>query len=745
MRKISYLFLLVLFLIPIGTNGQKENVSLWHKQLKAEKTDTGKISIYRKLGKYYQKEKHDSSIYFFNKGIAIALRKDLPLLRADLLAEKAKVFYYKGNYHQSIDSLEKSLKLFNTRNNIDGQASVTNNIGVIYYNLSDYPKALKYWNKALQYYEKNSDSLGMATCYSNVGVIHYKKARANDALSHFIKALKIRKKYDDKEGLASIYSKMGMIYKNYLQDNKKALNYLKKAMLLYEELNDEVGRTKILINMGNVYEELDSLDKSLKLHVEALNIAEKINNKRLIAICYTNMASYYQTNKNYERALKYYNNALKINKELGRKSETAESYSHLGYFHYNMGQYTRAINYYKKSIDIFEQLGIYEGLANAYEMIASSYAKNGNYKKGWEYKNKFGEVKDTLYQREKSEKLAKLRSDFEHEKNEKEIALLKKEKKLKAAKLKRSRIILYYSIALLLAIVVFSVFIYIRYKKNKNLTKELKTKNNAIEEQKEEITQQSEHLKEANNLLVKKNKENEKNQEKLKEINSMKDRIFSIIGHDLKGPIGSLRNTLELLLKKQYDKEKVKKFHKLMHDNVSSIYTLLDNLLMWAKNQQNEISYSPGNYSMNDIIENNLGLLRNAAKNKNIRVNKDMDKDYTGYFDNNMISTVIRNILSNAIKFTKHEGSIDIKISENGNYLNVVIADNGIGMERSTLNKIMEANEHISTRGTNQEKGSGLGLHICRKFVEKNQGSFSIDSKLEKGTKVIFSVPKDKN
>lgn len=736
-----FFFFVFLVYVPAGTFAQKETPSLWLSQVKNIKSDTGKISVFRKLGKYYQGEKNDSALFYFNRGLQIAHENNYPQKEADLLSEKAKVLYYQGHYYQSIDTLKLSLRLFRNAENIDGQASVNNNIGVIFYNLSEYPQALDYWNTALQQYEKNNDSLGMATCYTNVGVVHYKKARANEALSHFLEALKIRKKYNDNEGLASIYSKIGLIYKNYLHENNSALNYLKKAIELHEILDNPIGRIKVLINMGNVYEELDSLEKSINLHSESLHQAREIKNDRLIAICYTNMASYYQKNNNQTKALEYYQNALNINMNLGRKSETGNCYINLGNLYYNNGHYSKAISYYKQSLDIFEELGIYKNLEVAYEMIAKSFSKLGNYKQGWAYKNKYDEIKDTIHQRENAEKLEKLRTDFEHEKNKKEIALLKKEKKLKASKLKRSRIILFYSIAFMLSVIILSIFIYSRYKRNIQLTKELKAKNKAIEEQKEEITQQSDHLKETNHLLVTKNKENEKNRTKLEEINEMKNRIFSIIGHDLKGPIGSLRNTLELLLKNEYEKERIKQFHKLMHDNVSSIYTLLDNLLMWAKNQQKEIAYNPGNYSMNDIIENNLGFLRNAANNKNITLNKELNKDYTGYFDKNMISAAVRNILSNAIKFTPKEGKIDIRIDEITNYLKVQITDNGIGMDKETVQKIMQNNELISKRGTNQEKGSGLGLHICKKFIERNHGNILIESKLNKGTKIEFTIP----
>jgi signal transduction histidine kinase len=375
-------------------------------------------------------------------------------------------------------------------------------------------------------------------------------------------------------------------------------------------------------------------------------------------------------------------------------------------------------------------------------MLSTVYSKLGNYKKAWQYQNRYIHIKDSIYNENRTKHIEELKTKYETEKKEKEIALLKKDKKIQDSELKQSAIIRNSLIAIIALVLIFTVIYYIRFKKTVRLSRKLQEKNQEIERQKEEIAQQSSNLREINSLLITKNEEIKKHQEHLQEVNEMKDRIFSIIGHDLKSPVATLKNSFELLMKGDYDKDKIREFHEMMYENISPIYNLLENLLLWAKNQQNDITFKPKQCNLQEIINDNIKLLNNNAKQKQITLEAEYDGSLEAEVDYNMISTVVRNLLSNAIKFSYPGNDVLVKAHSGNNKVIISVNDKGMGISEEELNKILHTDQHFSKRGTEKEKGSGLGLNICKKFIQLHNGTFNAFSEEGTGSQFIFTIPK---
>ncbi len=233
-------------------------------------------------------------------------------------------------------------------------------------------------------------------------------------------------------------------------------------------------------------------------------------------------------------------------------------------------------------------------------------------------------------------------------------------------------------------------------------------------------------------------------EQKLKSLNDLKDKFFSIISHDLKSPIATLHSFLNILINYS-DKISPEEFQKLSsktQKSVESLSLLLDNLLQWAMTQMEQVRFQPEEISIEQILQDNIELLLVSAESKQIIIQTDFPENATVKADKNMLSFILRNLLNNALKFTPSGGNIRIQVRrETNHWLMFEVIDNGIGMEESQLRLLFAEHEVFTTKGTAGEKGTGLGLLLCKEFVEKNGGEISVQSQTGKGTIFSFKLP----
>jgi ligand-binding sensor domain-containing protein/signal transduction histidine kinase len=286
--------------------------------------------------------------------------------------------------------------------------------------------------------------------------------------------------------------------------------------------------------------------------------------------------------------------------------------------------------------------------------------------------------------------------------------------------------IIAYFIYLVLIILFIVVFIKIRERKLRHDKKILEQK----------ILERTLQIEEQNKLISSKNEE-------LKDLNRTKDKLFSIIGHDLGNQFNIIVGFSEFLISafKKLEPEKIEYhltniYHSSRHAN-----ELLDNLLTWSKMQTNSIQFNPKVFNVNDQIFESIDLLEGASTRKNIKIKVVANKEYLVYADLNMFSTVFRNLLANAIKFTPEKGKISIHLTKSDGFCEITVKDNGVGISPENMEKLFRLDSNHSTLGTNGEKGTGLGLILCKEFVEKHQGKIWVESELNKGSIFKFTLP----
>ncbi len=229
----------------------------------------------------------------------------------------------------------------------------------------------------------------------------------------------------------------------------------------------------------------------------------------------------------------------------------------------------------------------------------------------------------------------------------------------------------------------------------------------------------------------------------IKKLNEIKDKLFSVIAHDLRGPISAFKGLTDLMLKNvdKYPKEKLKEISSMLNKQCISVSVVLDNLLAWSMSQRNETKFHPLKQRLADVVDRDLALFEVLAHQKELVLQNNIPHDMTATFDLDLFSAVIRNLVNNAIKFSFEGGVITIEAEPGEHFHKITVADTGLGIKPEILDQLFDRNKHVTTFGTNSEKGTGLGLKLCQDFIEMHNGEIGVESELGKGSRFIFTIP----
>jgi two-component system sensor histidine kinase/response regulator len=233
--------------------------------------------------------------------------------------------------------------------------------------------------------------------------------------------------------------------------------------------------------------------------------------------------------------------------------------------------------------------------------------------------------------------------------------------------------------------------------------------------------------------------------EELKETNATKDKMFSVISHDLRAPLGGMKSMMDIIFEDRANNKEISdKSLRSLKTAADQTYNLLENLLYWSRKQRDRLDFNPEMINIYDLVVENIELMNTLANNKNITVENKLSPELIVFADNNMIKTIIRNLINNAIKFTKEGGKVTISSDKDGNMTNVHIEDTGLGIAEENLKLIEDQKQYFTTYGTKREKGSGLGLNLCLDFAKRNNGDLKIKSTQGKGSTFTLSLPSEK-
>jgi signal transduction histidine kinase len=247
----------------------------------------------------------------------------------------------------------------------------------------------------------------------------------------------------------------------------------------------------------------------------------------------------------------------------------------------------------------------------------------------------------------------------------------------------------------------------------------------------------------SNKLLESKNRMIEKSENELKLLNASKNKFFSIIAHDLKNPFHTVMGYSYLLSKdyNNFTEEERRKFADDIHHSTNNIFRLLQNLLEWSRSQTGRLTFTPREIELKLVVDSSVSVLRSLADQKNIRIEMNFDDNLMLFADPQMIETVLRNLVNNAIKFTPENGLIQVAATQTDGQITICVKDSGIGISQEDAQTLFKIDSTVKRKGTNNEDGSGLGLILCREFIAKNNGTIWVSSAAGEGSSFFFTVP----
>lgn len=558
---------------------------------------------------------------------------------------------------------------------------------------ANFDSAIIAYNIAVDYYGKAGLRRQIALIYSNLGGLYNDKSNYSKSYEYHIKEKQIFTDLMDSSNLALTYYRLGNLEIN-MENQKKALNYFFQSEKLCKIFNKEGLLSNVYNNIGVVYDYLNEIDKSLEYHKKSLEINRKNNNEVGITYSTLNISEIMLKKEDYESALKNFLEVRKYSESAGLKIPLLYSLRGIGNINFMKNNFRESINYLTQAINIAKSINSNFELRDCYSALSETYEKMNDHINALKYYKIYTDYKDSVMNTEILSKVNELETQYETSKKEKENELLKAELAYK------NEIQIYYVIILVMGsvFIILSIF-WIRKISNTN--------------------------------------------RQLKELNATKDKFFTIIAHDLKNPFSTLMGFSKMLeedFKENTDEENVAALSAL-YESSRSGFKLLENLLDWSKSQTGALKFNPIKLNLREIADSIIKLLNQTANSKNIKLESYIDANVFVNADEEMISTTLRNIISNALKFTNSGGNVEIFAENKNGDVEIRIKDNGVGIKKEDLDKLFKLEQHHTTPGTNLEKGTGLGLIICKEFVEKNSGTILVESMPGIGTEFKIKLP----
>ena len=502
-----------------------------------------------------------------------------------------------------------------------------------------------------------------------------------------------------------------------LEDFDRAEQSLKNSLkhAKFYDQQEILAETNIIF--GGLYEKVFNHEYALEHYHQAHEIYLKLRKDIQIATALFKIGNCYFSMEERDTAFQYHLNALTIRNRIKDRTGLAESYNEIGLLCIENEEYQRAINNLRLGLNNAEMINSNLLMQQSFDYLYQGYIKLEDFENAVYYQDKYVAISDLIYSEASEMKVKEIENKNEIESRDQQIKSLEAIKNKTEQQLAASERFVF-TLILLLVVVLVSIVIFIRsYREKRLFNLELQKINKQVIDQNKELT----------------------------ELNSTKDKFFSIIGHDLKGPLNSLTAFSHLLINHtaSLTEEEIRTIARDLDKSLKNLYELLENLLGWARSQTGKIEIKPEGFKIAEVIRENIMLLAKAALNKKIKIELLVEENVVVNADINSIKTVMRNLLSNAIKFTNEEGVITIFVDEWQDCVEIGIHDTGVGISKEDQQKIFDISAKHSTLGTNQEKGTGLGLILCKEFVERNGGNISVESDLGSGTTFKFTLLKE--
>jgi two-component system, sensor histidine kinase and response regulator len=595
--------------------------------------------------------------------------------------------------------------------------------------------ALAIAHKQLALAEKTGFTRGKAVVYKEMCVAYQATGKLGKAIEYGLKSNAILESIGDMAGMTANYNNVGVIYQT---QNKlpEALSYFTRSLAGFNRQKDTIAIYTVLTNIGSIHQKQGNASLALRYYEDALDIIlkKRVHTGGQVGKAYYYLGSASFDLKKYSLAEQYLQSALKSIGNGPQTIVTSQIYPLLGKIYQVRNDLTKSLEMAKKGLSVMQSANYRPQKADNYLQVARAYANLGNYEEGYDYLNRYALLRDSLAGDQSVRSVEKLQ--YLHELERKELAnvSLRKDREirqgelrlkntrlaLQKAELERQKSVNLVVGIVLLATVTLAILIYVALRR--------RNKDNAIlARQREEIMERNREISAQKDYLTK--------------VDQAKNKLFSLVAHDLRTPVSNLHQALLLFNSDVLSKEDLDELSVELLDNVSSTSRMMDNVLHWAKGQLTGFKLKKTNLNLYEILQYNARYHRQQAEKKQVRLENRCTADLEVFADASSIDTVVRNLVSNAIKFCRPGDIIVLDATLTDGFVEVHIADSGLGMDEAMVRRLFNDSEHFTTPGTANEKGTGLGLLLCQEFVSANGGLIRVESEPGRGSTFYFTIP----
>ncbi len=569
--------------------------------------------------------------------------------------------------------------------------------------------------KALAASQSVGDGQLAADIYFMLGAMTSKKGDLFSSLSNYQLALPLYEKNQDSTGIADVYNSMGILYSKR-EDFEKSLEFHGKAMEIERSLNNFQGLAINHNNQGLAYKKMGDYENSLNQYRRGLQLEKKDNFPLIRSAILNNIGNVFELRKLYDSALFYQRESLKIARSIGFNEAIGWANKGIASVYLTYGNLDQAISYGTTGYEIGVKTNTRDLSKQSSEILHKAYARKRDFQRAYLYLSLFKQHSDSLLNAETIKRTAELEYEYANEQSNRIQALeLQAQEALYLSQINEQKKIRNQVVVGLILMVVVLGVMWIGYWQKRKVNKELEEKNRIISDQ-------------AMNL---------------ERLNETKDRFFSIVSHDLRGPM-AIFNGFSFMVKTLLEErryEKLEKFSDEVGKVAKQMSQLLDNLLSWALKQQGEFPYNPERLNLKECVDENLTIFNSMATSKKIELKSDVLPTSSVWADKNSLMTIIRNLISNSLKFTEPNGKIRIHCGKDEDQIAIKFSDSGVGIPTEKLDSIFNFQENKTSIGTKGEKGVGLGLKLVHDFVKLNKGEIKVESEKKQGTTFTVLLP----
>ncbi|MCG8578993.1 MAG: tetratricopeptide repeat-containing sensor histidine kinase [Bacteroidales bacterium] len=634
----------------------------------------------------------DSIVDFSNK-------IDYPQGYIEMHYAKARILRRNNQYQKALEELSEGLMLsYQYENKRRERDIMLESVNVfLKLNLNDMAAATGE-NLLVKGLTNGVDS---AILFNNIGIAYYNQNALDKSLGYFLRSIKIHKSNNDTSGMASTINNIGMVYEK-TGNAQEAFEHYHQSSALYLESGQLKNYTTSLLNIGSLYIHQGEYEKAAQHYEKAELIADSINHLAGLANVHFNYAIIYQSIGEYDQSNQELRRSRKSFNELGIVSNEIECLI-------VMGQNYKKTNQFKAAKEVLN-LALDKAILNSdmrllkliNEELSTIHQTQNRYKEAFYYLNQSNLYNDTLQHQTNKYELEKLKLAYQTNLiTEQFEQTLKRDRAILEIEINSQKKLTYIFLG---AFIVF-MFLFAWAIKNQ--------------------------------LTI--NKQNKV----LKQSNEAKNQLLSIIGHDLRGPVGTLVSFIEMLLLRleSINRDEMHRYLTTLKSSTAETYNLLENLLFWARSEKGEMNYQPALIHLEDICNQVFFLLRESASKDEVTIHINCEPELTAVADENMLKTILRNLVSNALKFTSAGGSISINIEKEEQHTLFSVKDTGVGMNAEIKNSLFKEDKIYTSKGLHKEQGTGLGLNLCLKFIKMHKGTIRVESEEGKGTTFYFTIP----